>query len=370
MSDTDMTPNDWAKEEGFTDLKSAEAADWILPPEPRFGVTEQTALLIDFGLFTVRLSDVNRELAMRAHSGTSMVPDKRAFQVQCEYVTEMHQRFSELRPLAVTDDQRAALGNALRDYQSGYITKLAALLSAQSRCLSSMIAGPSNFPVRRMEKANRSADKRRDEFLEWCKLGRRRLKEAVLGERTPEQAADAEWEVLKKAVAHDMVTVNAIETGQLPGFDRSAFTRSVQGKLERIAANGNAALVNRALDYIADRQTVLKRPFFAKNNSVWQLGVRAVKATAAAAQKPTGDVVVKEYKGVRIVNEYGDERVRIYFDSRPGEVVRLAMKQQGWRWSPNAGAWQRLNTKQAEYSAVAICDEFFAKGATDDGNTN
>jgi hypothetical protein len=36
-----------------------------------------------------------------------------------------------------------------------------------------------------------------------------------------------------------------------------------------------------------------------------------------------------------------DNRIRFFFEEKPSEDTRKLLKQNGFRWSPNAGAWQR-----------------------------
>jgi len=52
-------------------------------------------------------------------------------------------------------------------YIENYKKHLFSWLSAKSQCISSMITGPANFPVRCAEKANRSEHNRYTEFSEW-----------------------------------------------------------------------------------------------------------------------------------------------------------------------------------------------------------
>lgn len=44
----------------------------------------------------------------------------------------------------------------------------------------------------------------------------------------------------------------------------------------------------------------------------------------------------------RVVECFADNRLRVYFDGKPPESVRSILKRNGFRWSPDAGAWQRM----------------------------
>lgn len=85
------------------------------------------------------------DLAYRAHSGTSFYPDKRAIS-ECEYYDGICKEFAG-----------AGKEWAIEKFTLLFLKGLA----ANSRCYSSMIAGPARFPVARMEKYNgwaRNAD--------------------------------------------------------------------------------------------------------------------------------------------------------------------------------------------------------------------
>ena len=61
-----------------------------------------------------------------------------------------------------------------------------------------------------------------------------------------------------------------------------------------------------------------------------------------------------EFEGGRVEADTGDNRLRVFFDEKPDEGTRAALKDNGFRWSPNAGAWQRQLTDNAIYAAKQI----------------
>lgn len=50
-------------------------------------------------------------------------------------------------------------------------------------------------------------------------------------------------------------------------------------------------------------------------------------------------------------------RTQIFFDSKPDSAMRDELKTSGWKWSPNAGAWQRRLTPNAWNNAMEICKQ-------------
>jgi len=55
--------------------------------------------------------------------------------------------------------------------------------------------------------------------------------------------------------------------------------------------------------------------------------------------------------GIRLVDNVEENRLQIFFPGIPAESVRRELKQNGFRWSPAAGAWQRHRSNRATYLA-------------------
>lgn len=51
-----------------------------------------------------------------------------------------------------------------------------------------------------------------------------------------------------------------------------------------------------------------------------------------------------EFDGLRVAENIEDNRVQFLFDGKPAAEVRAILKQQGFRWAPSVGAWQRQLT--------------------------
>ena len=79
------------------------------------------------------------------------------------------------------------------------------------------------------------------------------------------------------------------------------------------------------------------------------------------AEQPEAAPVERE-SGIRIEEDKYDNRIRIFFPSKPDERARLLLKRNGFRWSPTAGAWQRQLNTNARYWARYVCEQI-EKGA-------
>ena len=58
-----------------------------------------------------------------------------------------------------------------------------------------------------------------------------------------------------------------------------------------------------------------------------------------------------EFDGGKVEANREDNRLQIFFEEKPDEKTRETLKENGFRWSPKAGAWQRQLNDNAIYVA-------------------
>lgn len=303
-----------------------------------------------------KASDLSQEAAESAYRNMSFRPKEAGNRDIAAYVESVNSLHKEMMDLAQTPEQKAVAQNEMERYRQGYIDRQMGIWAARSKTASPMITGPAKFPVARNEKAISAEDKRVREFLEWNENAKSSIRKKILDARSTQQVESDDWRRLKADISDSIATIRAIDNSQ-GGFDRSLFTSSIKGKIERLAARGNTKLVNQALDFVREAQSKMKKPIFTDRNSIWRL--REEAKSVEEAPKPTGEETLATYEGARIVDNKDDARVRIYFDGRPKADVANELKRNGWRWAPSEGAWQRQNTNAARFNAKQIMDRFF-----------
>lgn len=121
-------------------------------------------------------SDVNLQLAIRAHSGTSHSPERRGESEVADYIASIQSFNDKLAAAADTEDRMVEAVAQSERYREGYIKRQSDVWASRSRMMSTMIAGPAKFPVRRQEKIWASFEKKTKEFWGWQE---RALKAAV-----------------------------------------------------------------------------------------------------------------------------------------------------------------------------------------------
>lgn len=85
-----------------------------------------------------------------------------------------------------------------------------------------------------------------------------------------------------------------------------------------------------------------------------QIESRQAKAEAVAAENDGEAVTEKVVNGVRVVDNYDDNRLQLIFPGKPDSDARATLKRFGFRWSPTAGAWQRQLNNGARWAAESV----------------
>lgn len=81
---------------------------------------------------------------------------------------------------------------------------------------------------------------------------------------------------------------------------------------------------------------------------------RMKERQAQLAKRANDEETEREINGVRIVENVDENRLQMFFDGKPSEVIRKELKGSGFRWSPMAGAWQRHRSSSATWNAERI----------------
>lgn len=280
------------------------------------------------------------DLAVRAFSGTSFSPEERGAQYIRDYEATL------------LDD----LTNIPEDEQARYIEKytewVRILFNKHSRCLSSMIAGPANFPVRRAEKANNSYDAAVKEFGEWREKILKAIARRIEDAKPSEQKAAEEWNSLKCSIDSSASTIKSINEGTQRGYDKASFVSSIYGKVETYAKRGDVEIVGKAIEYI--RQLNKLTSIITERHKFFKLLDVAKAAQEAQEEKENREDSEIRFDGGVVVKNFSEDRLQIIFDEKPSPDVIFKLKHNGFRWSPRFGAWQRQLTANAVYKATRV----------------
>jgi len=298
---------------------------------------EQASGRIAIPIATPYIDDIPFDLAKSAHSGTSFVPEDRAKSERANYAATLANDYVELRKLADTDAKIADLDREFPIYRERYRTRYVAYLGARSRCMSTMITGGANFPVRRQAKLGHTADRRGAEVIEYRKHALGAIRRILTPESQPIMAGDGD------ALARLDAKIATLEATQALMV---ACNKAIRLKRNTTDDAKIAAMV--ALGLGPKLAAELLTPDFAgrigfadyqiKNNNQ---NIRANKARrdelAVAKAQPDAEIAGSV---ARFEDSPTDNRVRVYFAGKPDVATRARLKSCGFRWAPTIGAWQ------------------------------
>ena len=282
------------------------------------------------------------ELARRAYSGTSFVPETRATNIIAEFETMLNKDLESVPEY----------------YQEKYAAKFEAefknWLHAKTRCISSMITGPARFPVERARKYSNWADGHYNDFMYWRG---RILKALARSER--KKTALTEFEKATNdlrmcRINHELMkNANAI-------IRKYKGTEACKPFLVDLGLDDKA--INEILNPRESYYSKGYQTFYLTNNlaNIKRLEERVKMLTKKEEMKATIETGAKSIpeitiNGARIQQDYTDDRLKIFFDGKPAQNVINELKKSGFKWSPHMQCWCRKNTTNAVYAAKYIC---------------
>ena len=285
-------------------------------------------------------SDIPREVAVRAHEGVSFVPEKRGEQASASYAATLAADYAALLAHAPTDAKRAVLDAEFVRYRAGYQARTLAYLRSKARCVSPMIAGPSRFPVRRMQKRNAVCDRRLQDLGEFRGRALDAIRKALHPEWRPIMAGDADaLERLRRKIADLEKQIAVMKAAN------AAIRRKTQaGREAQIAAV-------LAVDPLFTPKSVVRllepdcmgrvgyAPYVFQNRGAELRRLRSRLGTLER-DKATPETILEGNNAVRLEDCPSENRVRLFFPGRPDSSVRTRLKSNGFRWAPSLGCWQ------------------------------
>ena len=294
--------------------------------------------------------DIPYQTAYNAYRGTSFSPEVRAKNSRISYSEDMNSERERIYML-VGDPEAAEI--AFQNYKRGYLSRYLAYLGSRSRTYSSMIAGPANFPVRRMEKLNRYADNAWRKVADYDEKFFNRLeKQYGPGSGIIQTGKEGSLEALEKKLA-------SLEKLQATMKEANAIVRkkglSTGEKVKMLDEIGIGE--EEAKDFINPNVSYLKPGFqryqLSNNNAeIRRLSKRIEIEKKLAVMAEAGNKKWL-FNGGTVTENYEQNRLQIAHDKKPDRATIQALKKAGFRWAPSQGAWQRqLNTMYRRWETV------------------
>lgn len=216
-----------------------------------------------------------------------------------------------------------------------------------ARVPSIMIAGGSNFPVRKKAKQNAARDRNMEE---WQKIQGIRDKIKSIGTggiRSDDANAIEKLEKKLKKLRDSQERMKAAN-------------KAIRMKNEE---NGNKKLAE--MGYTEQEIKELREPDFIgrigypaymlqnNNANIHRIEKRIEELKAQRESEPAD----KTYDGFTLVENTDITRIQFLFDDKPEEETRNILKSNGFKWSPKNKAWQRMLNQNGKYAAQRVLKE-------------
>ena len=225
-----------------------------------------------------------------------------------------------------------------------YARKLAANMNKgyeiDARVPSILIAGGSNFPTRKKEKQNAARDSNYREWQDIQGLLDKIRSTGMGGISADDPQAVQKLEKKLENLEKSQETMKAVNAYYRKHKTLDGCPHLSPEQLEKLKAD------------MASSWHLGDKPF-----ATWALSnnsaeIRRVKdrIKSLSQQKEIG-FVGWEFDGGKVEANTEANRLQIFFEDKPDEATREALKSNGFRWSPKAGAWQRQLTSNAYYAA-------------------
>lgn len=210
-----------------------------------------------------------------------------------------------------------------------------------ARVPSILIAGGSNFPVRKKEKQNAARDRNMGEYMEIKGL-LDKVRSVGMGGISADDALAVEKLEKKledmKAEQEYMKSVNAYYRKNKTLDGCPDLTEDQIGRLK----------ASMSRDWRKDPVPFPSYHLTNNNQNIHRVQQRIDDL------KNRSEYAGWSFSGGKAEINEAENRLQLFFDEKPSDEQRQALKKSGFKWAPSQGAWQRQLTKNAIYSAGYI----------------
>lgn len=233
-------------------------------------------------------------------------------------------------------------------YEAAYIEKYSQWLSAMSRCFSQFITGaggwkPATF--RRHEKTNQAERNARVRLDEWAEKVVRRCNR---------QHRLTGWDEVER-LQDKVDKLTALQEMMKAANKVIRSKKSEEEQTDELVSLGFSE--KQAKELLTEEGWYGKgfAPYMLTNNNakIKDAKARLDRLTAMLGKEDTEE----EHSWGTLAMCYSEERIRFVFSEIPSSEVRSLLKSNGFKWSPNNGAWQRQLTTNAQYATKHILQQ-------------
>ena len=289
---------------------------------------------------------INEKMAGHARSMWSFSEYKPGSTTE-EYKSYVNEAYDLADEVAAKDEKAGVRAYAVAErYSKRMAEYFNRDISINLMCPSVMICGPANFPVKKKNRQIAAFDDNREFFNETQKL-LDKIKSISNGSE------------LIKSSDEDCIERLEYKLETLKALQEKMKSANVAIR-KKDKEEGNLDLL--ALGYSPDQIKELRTPDFGgrigypaymlqnNNQEIHRIEDR-INSLKAIKDKGT---IEEENKGYTYREDPESMRIQFVFDGKPSDDIRNILKQNGFRWAPSQGAWQRQLTRNGQWSADIV----------------
>ena len=289
---------------------------------------------------------INEKMAGHARSMWSFSEYKPGSTTE-EYKTYVNEAYDLADEVAAKDEKAGVRAYAVAErYSKRMAEYFNRDISINLMCPSVMISGPANFPVKKKNRQIAAFDDNREFFNETQKL-LNKIKSISNGSELIKSSDEDCIERLE----YKLETLKALQEKMKSANVAIRKKDKEEGDLDLLA-----------LGYSPDQIKELRTPDFGgrigypaymlqNNNQEIHRVEDRINSLKAIKDKGT---IEEENKGYTYREDPESMRIQFIFDGKPSDDIRNILKQNGFRWAPSQGAWQRQLTRNGQWSADIV----------------
>ena len=289
---------------------------------------------------------INEKMAGHARSMWSFSEYKPGSTTE-EYKSYVNEAYNLADEVAAKDEKAGIRAYAIAErYSKRMAEYFNRDISINLMCPSVMISGPANFPVKKKNRQIAAFDDNREFFNETQKL-----LDKIKSISNGSELINSSDEDCIERLEYKLETLKALQEKMKSANVAIRKKDKEEGNLDLLA-----------LGYSPDQIKELRTPDFGgrigypaymlqNNNQEIHRVEDRINSLKTIKDKGT---IEEENEGYTYREDPESMRIQFIFDGKPNDDIRNILKQNGFRWAPSQGAWQRQLTRNGQWSADIV----------------
>ena len=290
---------------------------------------------------TIQYYPINEELARRANDMNSYF-DYKEGSATAEYKRSVDAaaKIAEEQKRKVDPIHHERIDRLLDTYARRLADNINKRNAIAARVPSILVAGGSNFPVRKKEKQNRADEAAMEEWREIQGLLNKIRGAGKGGISADDPKAVQKLKLKLEGLERDQESMKAVNAYYRKHKTLDGCPGLNPAQIEKLKASV-------ARDWRKDPKPY---PSFhlTNNNAVIRQTKKRIEELSAKAET---DDEGWAFDGGEVKMDRQANRLQVFFDEKPDRNICSAMRHGGFKWAPSVGAWQRQLTGNAIYAA-------------------